>query len=213
MNFFGSKQQSNVHNNSNPSNNDGTKSTNRVGGNVFFPNFSTQMATPTTAVSSNSYAMGTTGITSENVISQMKAMHEPAEQQQSSSISKPGIITTPAKDDVSYSSSSDTSRQVTSSSTTTTNSNVAKANSLHPMSVSNKSANVTNSATTTGPGTDIPRGKLEVTIVEAKNLFTISNDSEPVSYTHLDVYKRQIYALEKAWNMSQKSIIELIKFL
>ncbi|CCC67202.1 hypothetical protein NCAS_0A06440 [Naumovozyma castellii] len=222
MNFFGSKQQSNVHNNSNPSNNDGTKSTNRVGGNVFFPNFSTQMATPTTAVSSNSYAMGTTGITSENVISQMKAMHEPAEQQQSSSISKPGIITTPAKDDVSYSSSSDTSRQVTSSSTTTTNSNVAKANSLHPMSVSNKSANVTNSATTTGPGTDIPRGKLEVTIVEAKNLFTISNDSEPyvvctfessefISNGPESVSNAKSPGSNKAWNSGLPVIKEYLK--
>lgn len=79
MNFFGSRAgNAGDSENRNSSNNSSAASQAPVSnmGSGFFPSFTSQTATPTTAVSQNSYAMGTTGITSENVLSHMKAMND-----------------------------------------------------------------------------------------------------------------------------------------
>lgn len=182
MNFFGSKLSSHSGGTDSEEKNGsnlgvgGNTSSHKTAGNMgtgFMPNFTSQTATPTTAVSQNSYAMGTTGIASENVLSQMKAMND-------HSPSLPNHSTNPAGVTVS----------LTAADQTQVNSDVAGTISREQqkpvvkqdeVSVSSSNSNTTFSSgmKSTVLDTGIPRGNLIVTIVEAKNLLSRSSSSQP----------------------------------
>ncbi|KAL3231796.1 Serine/threonine-protein kinase SCH9 [Nakaseomyces bracarensis] len=184
MNFFGSKQP-----NSQGSGGSNPNKHIHSAGNGFFPSFTSQTATPTTAVSANSYAMGTTGIASEDVISRMKAMNSDAAakaQAQAQSQAqqapadngvvpnkivigvndKPAIITT-NYDDKNTQTARDGGDQ-----------GPVDYLSPSPVQLPSKSSNEDSSSQSSGEN-DIPRGKLEVTIIEARNLRTVSTESLP----------------------------------
>lgn len=143
MNFFGMKTQ--------PQNTGSDRSKSTMTG--LFPTFTSQTATPTTAISGNSYAIGTTGLgtdNQENVLNQMKAI----DNQQS----------------IHYNHSSTGS--CLSHLQQSQNNNGLSASPSYPSSALGV-------ADTNAPQTDVPRGKLKVTIVEARNLLTRSAQSRP----------------------------------
>lgn len=154
MNFFGSKVSQQQAQNPNQSNS-GSINKNNQNSNAFIPNFTSHTATPTTAVSSSSYAMGITGIASDNIISQMKSINHDN--------NSTGFI---SKQENNHNKNiSQLSRQA-----------VNLNDSLNNTNVSAPTINVTE---TTGPEADIPMGKLDVTIIEAKSLLTRSGASQP----------------------------------
>ncbi|XDT45391.1 C2 domain profile [Nakaseomyces glabratus] len=180
MNFFGSKSHhpsSQGSSNSNSSSN-GNKHALGSAGNGFFPSFTSQTATPTTAVSSSSYAMGTTGVASEDVISRMKAMNEPAKTStQGNNVNqkivigvndKPAIITTGPEEQSTRDEQKHGSEPQFRTDTHLTPS---------PVQLEQSSSSRTDSSSS--GENDIPRGKLEVTIIEARGLSTISENSLP----------------------------------
>lgn len=179
MNFFGSKSSSaNPGDDSDTRNSsNGSSSTIKMAGNAgtgFFPNFTSQTATPTTAVSQNSYAMGTTGIASENVLSHMKAMND----------SKPTTSVTLGTHQTTPPPTTSNSQFLNVSKNPPDLSDAPAANESIDQQTASSAVRRTNSTATnkmdsTGLGTNIPRGSLTVTIVEAKDLLTRSSTSQP----------------------------------
>lgn len=214
MNFFGSNKvantgdgnhrngngnnnNSNDNNNNNNNNNINNGSTHSIGSTVssnlgagFFPSFTSQTATPTTAVSQNSYAMGTTGVTSENVLSQMKAMNGG---------DAPGV--TFASTTTSQLSSQFSQNDAAMQETRVTK--VQEQQEQHPQEqqqlapphIQHQNQNQpqvhhltlptsgvgtrSEGASSTGLETEVPLGSLTVTIVEARNLLTRSSTAQP----------------------------------
>ncbi|EDO14526.1 hypothetical protein Kpol_265p1 [Vanderwaltozyma polyspora DSM 70294] len=168
MNFFGSKSSSSGQGNQQQS----TKNNN-----AFFPKFASHTATPTTALSSNSYAMGTTGIASENVISQMKAMNTENGNINQSNHQNNHLQPIGNAGNSSHSHSHHHEKII--------NNDVEKSNlssqlnNMDRLSPNTDSVRTVTTPQSTGPDTDIPRGKLELTIVEARNLLTRSSNSQP----------------------------------
>lgn len=146
---------------------------------AFFTNFTLQTATPTTAISQDLYAMGTTGITSENALFQMKSMNNGISSVNNNNSNTPTIITTSQEETNAGNVHGDTggnslqnSEDDNFSSSSTTKCLLSSTSSL---SINQREA----AAAAYGPDTDIPRGKLEVTIIEARDLVTRSKDSQP----------------------------------
>lgn len=181
----------------------------------FFPSFASQTAIPTTAISASSFAVGTTGVTSETVLSHMKAMN-------GSSVTTATLTTSYAhlegpqyrpetptevsnlvssfnqkieldKDTASAEGSTATSSRLTPDYHRVRDSSIPpeaqpseqvqtqvqpqiQLQETHEISVP---STATTLATSTGPDSDIPRGKLKVTIVEARNLLTIAPECQP----------------------------------
>ncbi|CAR29099.1 hypothetical protein ZYGR_0Z00200 [Zygosaccharomyces rouxii] len=209
MNFFGSNKVastgdsdsrngdsingSDSNNNGNNNNNNG--SANHIGttlssnlGTGFFPSFTSQTATPTTAVSQNSYAMGTTGVTSENVLSHMKAMNEGGD--------------APGATFQSTTSSSQLSSQFPQNDSGMQETRLAKGQQqqqqpplpqqqqqqrqhlnqaqVHHLTLpTGGDSTRLGGASSTGLETEVPLGSLTVTIVEARNLLTRSATAQP----------------------------------
>ncbi|CCK72872.1 serine/threonine protein kinase SCH9 KNAG_0M00190 [Huiozyma naganishii CBS 8797] len=206
MNFFG--------NNKHPQST-GNPAGDAQGHNGFLPKFASQTATPTIAISSHSYAMGTTGVTTENVISQMKLMNDddgnydgsgnagqhqaPSTQQQPGAASQqqyeyrdtvrsdpmgqqnPAIVIT------GQNNGSDQAKQNYSAK----ESLVHVSNSYrNNKTLSHRDATISQgdctdvatrglSTAAAGPTSGIPRGKLEVTIIQGKNILTKNATSQP----------------------------------
>ncbi|CAI4530312.1 CQS_1a_G0024440.mRNA.1.CDS.1 [Saccharomyces cerevisiae] len=146
---------------------------------ALFTNFTLQTATPTTAISQDLYAMGTTGITSENALFQMKSMNNGISSVNNNNSNTPTIITTSQEETNAGNVHGDTggnslqnSEDDNFSSSSTTKCLLSSTSSL---SINQREA----AAAAYGPDTDIPRGKLEVTIIEARDLVTRSKDSQP----------------------------------
>ncbi|AET41290.1 serine/threonine protein kinase SCH9 Ecym_7473 [Eremothecium cymbalariae DBVPG len=153
--------------------------------NGFFPSFTTHTATPTTALSENSYAMGTTGLHSgsqEDVLTHMKAMnrqdsyyqghyregqqlhqhgHQHQEYQRQRQFSQPELQTF--------------------SQSTAVSVHTSPVSQIQSPSSKAPSAPVTTSelTDTAAPETGIPRGKLKVTIIQARGLLTCSDQTQP----------------------------------
>ncbi|CAI1739155.1 hypothetical protein SEUBUCD646_0O03730 [Saccharomyces eubayanus] len=144
---------------------------------TLFTNFTLQTATPTTAISQDLYAMGTTGITSENVLFQMKSMNDgisSANNNNSNNNNAPTIITTLQEEANAGNATASTggnSEDDNYSSSSTTKCLLSSTSSL--------SINQREATSGYGPDTDVPRGKLEVTIIEARDLVTRSKSSQP----------------------------------
>ncbi|EJS43528.1 sch9p [Saccharomyces arboricola H-6] len=181
-------QDNGNNNGSNTGNNDGypckrvPNGTSTLSNNgALFTNFTLQTATPTTAISQDLYAMGTTGITSENALFQMKSMNDgtsPAinNHNHSNNNNTPTIVTTSQEENSTTNATAggnslQNSEDDNFSSSSTTKCLLSSTSSL--------SINQREAASAYGPDTDIPRGKLEVTIVEARDLVTRSKTSQP----------------------------------
>ena len=203
MNFFGKQQQQGQ------TNQQQTKiSINTSQG--FFPKFGSQTATPTTAVSSNSYAMGTTGLSQENMMN----MNNSPNDANNNNINQNEIM---SRDTMNEDINMDISMGNTQNNTN--NNNINNKNNMHPgynardsltqMSnhgkklttnnsnlhlqlqqqqqqqqmqgnVKNNLASIISPKQTSYPDSDsIPRGKLEVTIIEARNLSIRKDNAEP----------------------------------
>ncbi|SCU91871.1 LAFA_0F06370g1_1 [Lachancea sp. 'fantastica'] len=146
--------------------------------NGLFPTFTTQTATPTTAVSENSYAMGTTGLASAQsdvALAQMKTMSNQSEVQP-----QPNKVTyqdslqahlAPVQPPVPPSGYSvqqpnqTTGRQQTSAGTSDGN--------------ASEERDVVTNLKSDPQETGVPRGRLEVSIAEAQGLLTRSSRSQP----------------------------------
>lgn len=179
MNFFGSKSSSanTDESDSKSSSTSGNNST--VGRNAgFFPNFTSQTATPTTAVSQSAYAMGTTGILSEDVLAHMKAMNDgtPGPPGINASSVTPGNSSTgtvPLGD----SHSAKGPRAATQAAKKPVD---HLAPNHHDMASSTLGKQVGNhNIDSANLEAGVPRGTLTVTIVEAKGLLTASMQSQP----------------------------------
>ncbi|SCU80574.1 LANO_0B00584g1_1 [Lachancea nothofagi CBS 11611] len=145
----------------------------RLASNGLFPNFTSQTATPTTAVCDNSYAMGTTGLASnqpENALTQMKSMschsdlHLQAsknQDQQYSHLAPPSAVNPNFSSQLSQQAS-----QLVPSTESSNGSTEEERDALAKLESET-------------PETGIPRGRLEVTIAEARGLLTRSNQSLP----------------------------------
>lgn len=156
MNFFGGKAQQTS---------DKPKSTT----NGFFPGFTSQTATPTTALSENSYAMGTTGLAStapEDVLLQMKAMnnhqHQHQQQQQQQQHTATGV--------------GESTSQLSHLHQQPQSHLQVPSNSSQQPPVLHEATGIIDDATPEG---NVPRGKLKVTIVEARSLLTRSSQPQP----------------------------------
>lgn len=176
MNFFGSKSSSGNPDESDIKNGPIGGSGSTVSRSGFFPNFKSQTATPTTAVSQSAYAMGTTGISSEDVLAHMKAMND-------------GGSGAPGANDSPVPAGSENSGVVSldkaqlaegsrpAASATKKPATALSAN--HPDSAATayekQAANIDSASLKAG----VPRGSLTVTIVEAKGLLTASTQSQP----------------------------------
>ncbi|QLL32478.1 hypothetical protein HG536_0C06470 [Torulaspora globosa] len=168
MNFFGSKSSGNADEGDSKHGSSGNSSTNMNRGSGFFPGFTSQTATPTTAVSQSAYAMGTTGIPSENLLSHMKAMNDGTSGGNAVAGSTAEIA--PAVSEQEY---------------------VRQSNEPAPAAHKAVSPPVEHLAAPVGKpaggkrigsktlNADVPRGTLTVTIVEAKGLLTASMESQP----------------------------------
>ncbi|CAB4254432.1 similar to Saccharomyces cerevisiae YHR205W SCH9 Protein kinase involved in transcriptional activation of osmostress-responsive genes [Maudiozyma barnettii] len=201
MNFFGKQQQQ-------QSQSQQTKiSINTSQG--FFPKFGSQTATPTTAVSQNSYAMGTTGLSQD---ASNTNTNSTTTINNNSMMDQQQMMNLDAIND-------DIDMDVTMNNNTTNNNNIPYNNnnnnhnsnkpsgynardSLAQMSnhqkklqgnnsnlhlqlqqqnnIKNNLAAIISPKETSYPDSDsIPRGKLEVTIIEARNLSTRKDGAEP----------------------------------
>ncbi|SCU91727.1 LAME_0E13608g1_1 [Lachancea meyersii CBS 8951] len=188
MNFFGAKgfgaqQDQGVSNQQAPAQyqqqQQGSQSEKpKLSTNGLFPNFTTQTATPTTAVSENSYAMGTTGLASTQsdiALAQMKSMStqsdlrsqafKGSEQQASQSNLAPVSPSFPSSSHNSQYLQPSNGHKVHSAGT-------SEGNTSEECDV------MTNLESDTRE-TGIPRGRLEVTIAEAQGLLTRSSHSQP----------------------------------
>lgn len=145
MNFFGGKNQQVS---------EKPKTTNG-----FFPSFTSQTATPTTALSENSYAMGTTGLASgapENALSQMKVMSSQTEQQ---SFNEPQMHFSHVLQQGQHPEDSQMRSNLPANGT---------ANQTEASLMEHEPSHY-----------NVARGQLVVTIVEARDLLTRSNQSQP----------------------------------
>lgn len=145
----------------------------KLASNGLFPSFTSQTATPTTAVCDSSYAMGTTGLVSnqpENALTHMKTMssqselhlHTPKHQEHQEH----------QTENLAPSTSADFSSQLSQQASqldSTGSAGTDAGNERDAMSILETSA----------PETGIPRGRLEVTIAEARDLLTRSSQSQP----------------------------------
>lgn len=193
----GNSQNGNNNNNNNNGNNNNSinnGSMNSMGatltsnlGTGFFPSFTSQTATPTTAVSQNSYAMGTTGVTSENVLSQMKAMNDTGEASgatfQSTTISQLSAQF-PRNDFAGQETriSKGQQQQQQQQQQQTTSQHPQRQNQpqvQHLTLPTGGGNNRPEGASSTGLETEGPLGTLTVTIVEARNLLTRSSTAQP----------------------------------
>ena len=185
MNFFGTNNKSEQNINTTSS------SSHSSGG--FYPKFASQRAIPTIALSSNSYAMGTTGINTEPVMSQMNLQETLKNNSSNSQFSNgnnnygTNISSNSGNNSFNMTDSS-TGRYSAKESLTNASCGYQQKNNMstatqkpqtHLNSI--KYGQMTTAATTTGePTSGVPRGKLEVTIVEAKNLLSTRNSySQP----------------------------------
>ena len=185
MNFFGTNNKSEQNINTTSS------SSHSSGG--FYPKFASQRAIPTIALSSNSYAMGTTGINTEPVMSQMNLQETLKNNSSNSQFSNgnnnygTNISSNSGNNSFNMTDSSN-GRYSAKESLTNASCGYQQKNNMstatqkpqtHPNSI--KYGQMTTAATTTGePTSGVPRGKLEVTIVEAKNLLSTRNSySQP----------------------------------
>ncbi|CAL9736934.1 serine/threonine-protein kinase Sch9p [Monosporozyma servazzii] len=223
MNFFGTNSKSQQEQ-------QGGNSVSSSNGGGFYPKFASQRAIPTIALTSNSYAMGTTGINTEPVISQMNLQNGNIQQNsinnnntnnnynnnnnnynnnnnpninnnnninnqsfnndnhmESNNINNNNYsnnnnnvnMLDPLNAKYSAKQSLANASQSYKSSTQTTPSMMSSTNQGAHLGVSKSSKVNTATTTTSGPSSGIPRGKLEVTIVEAKNLLTRNSNSQP----------------------------------
>ncbi|KAG0668629.1 Serine/threonine-protein kinase [Maudiozyma exigua] len=180
----------------------------------FFPKFGSQTATPTTAVSSNSYAMGTTGLSQENMMDMNNSSTNANNNNNNNNdnINQNEIM---GRDTM----NEDINMDISMGNNTLNNNNNNTKNNLHPgynsardsltqMSnhgkklttnnsnlhlqlqqqqqqqlqgnVKNNLASIISPKETSYPDSDsIPRGKLEVTIIEARNLSIRKDNAEP----------------------------------
>ncbi|CCE62173.1 hypothetical protein TPHA_0C00160 [Tetrapisispora phaffii CBS 4417] len=161
MNFFTSKSKDKYKNSDMANEN---KHNNTSG---FFP-MTSQAGTPTTAISSSSYAMGTTSaIPSQHVISPIRTVNK-----------ENVTATTTSANSTQDSNRSNIGRSISQLSNNINNLNLVQVQDMvNEEGQDSEGANF--SAQASGPTTDIPRGKLEVTIIEARNLLTRSKDAEP----------------------------------
>lgn len=140
----------------------------KIASNGLFPSFTSQTATPTTAVCDNSYAMGTTGLTSnqpENALSQMKNMSSQSELHlQAAKYQEQQHLAPPTATGF----TSQHSQQASQLDMTNAASTEA-ARKRDAMAVLKSGA----------PETGVPRGRLDVTISEARELLTRSDQSQP----------------------------------
>ncbi|CAL9728270.1 serine/threonine-protein kinase Sch9p [Monosporozyma unispora] len=216
MNFFSTtnKQQQQQQQQQSGNNNQSTTSNNAGSG--FYPKFASQPPIPTIALSSNSYAMGTTGINTEPVISQMNLQN--SNNQRNSNINTNNNLNNQSYNDInqqqhkiddhlgmnninnnnnnnnnnninmidqsnakysakqSLANASQSYKKTTQTPPPTTSFNNSNASHL---GISKSTKLSTATTTTSAPSSGIPRGKLEVTIVEAKNLLTRNSNSQP----------------------------------
>lgn len=183
MNFFGANNKSQQNGNSISS------TSNNSGG--FYPKFTSQRAIPTIALSSNSYAIGTTGINTESVMSQMNIQETIQNNNHNLQFINgdnnygTNMQSNPSNNNFNLTDSSNgrySAKQSLTSATYGYQQNDIPTTTQESQSHLNvaKSNPITTAATTTGgPSSGIPRGKLEVTIVEAKNLSTRKSYSQP----------------------------------
>lgn len=210
MNFFSTKQHYQQQQQQTNQNQFGSNLTKIPSNNGFFPNFTSQTATPTTALSQSSYAMGTTGI-SQDDSSSCDTHNENTDNTNNSSSNQENNNTINDNNTQNNNNShfytndqynnhilghnnqnkinnnneninttahyknSKLTNEFSAKQSLTNVSNNYKNYSQH----SSANTNSTTTTTSTGPSSGIPRGKLEVTIVEAKNLSTRNNESQP----------------------------------
>lgn len=178
MNFFGSKASSaNADESDKNSYTTGSSSTlGRNGG--FFPNFTAQTATPTTAVSQSAYAMGTTGISAENVLTHMKAMNDGTPSTPGTNGSSVGLSGDGASVASQENSRFEQGPQVAPVKKPVVNvTSVPEQRDAAPGKTVGEVSN--NNIESASLEAGVPRGSLTVTIVEAKGLLTASTQSQP----------------------------------
>ncbi|SCU78904.1 LADA_0A08460g1_1 [Lachancea dasiensis] len=183
INFFGTKSVESQAQNNDQGRLDGTKppplqlQQQNMQSNGLFPSFTAQTATPTTALCDNSYAMGTTGLASnqpETALTQMKSMSSqselhlqamkfPDQQQQDIPSLRPASANGNVK----------TFPQLSQQA----NQHVPSAGSSNGSTTEQRDA--ISSLDSDPAETGIPRGRLEVTIAEAQGLLTRSSQSQP----------------------------------
>ncbi|QLQ79998.1 hypothetical protein HG537_0C06470 [Torulaspora globosa] len=166
MNFFGSKSSGTGDEGDSKHSSSGNSSTNMNRGSGFFPGFTSQTATPTTAVSQSAYAMGTTGIPSENLLSHMKAMNDGTSGENTVGGSGVGIGSAMAQQECLRRSNEPA--QAVHRAVSPPVEHLAAPVGKHGNGKRIGSLNA-----------DVPRGTLTVTIVEAKGLLTASMESQP----------------------------------
>ncbi|CCF56996.1 hypothetical protein KAFR_0B06980 [Kazachstania africana CBS 2517] len=189
MNFFGSKNESNP--DSTKNNNANLRLNINTSNNAYFPKFTAQTATPTTAISQNLYAIGTTGlagINNESPLSQGDNNNglTAATNNPQVLISQPTSSSTyTAKESLTQVSHGYSSLS-SGSSTMTNHSNIQQHHDTKDTgTLSSRLHNGQPEATATtfakgsDADTDIPRGRLEVTIIQARNLSIRTTNSQP----------------------------------
>ncbi|CEP65034.1 serine/threonine protein kinase SCH9 LALA0_S18e00232g [Lachancea lanzarotensis] len=146
--------------------------------NGLFPTFTTQTATPTTAVSENSYAMGTTGLASTQsdiALAQMKTMsnQKEAQSQPTKAQYHDSSQSHLSPDQPPFPSSEYKDEQL--GHTTREQQLCAKTSDGNTSEERDVVTNLKSDPQETG----VPRGRLEVRIAEAQGLFTRSSQSQP----------------------------------
>ncbi|GMM54676.1 serine/threonine protein kinase [Maudiozyma humilis] len=190
MNFFGNKQQQQQQ---------GAPKITINTAQGFFPKFGSQTATPTTAVSQNSYAMGTTGLSQDNMVGMNGSATSPNANQQMQQ-----------QPEMSEDVNMDYMHGMQESYANNNNGMVANAYGQMPMGMKAKESlsqmstkqkrfetnaslqqqqqgairdhltTIVSPKQSSYPDPDsIPRGKLEITIIEARGLSIRSGNSEP----------------------------------
>ena len=156
----------------------------------FFPKFTSQRAIPTIALSPNSYAMGTTGINTEPVMSHMnlqESIHGNSHDSQFiNSNSNYGANNPSISSNNSYDMIDSSTGRYSAKQSLTNASYGYQQNGMSTVTQESQShltvpdpEQITATTTTGSPSSGIPRGKLEVTIIEAKNLSIRSSYSQP----------------------------------
>ncbi|EHN02000.1 Sch9p [Saccharomyces cerevisiae x Saccharomyces kudriavzevii VIN7] len=149
---------------------------------ALFTNFTLQTATPTTAISQDLYAMGTTGITSENALFQMKSMNDgisPANNSNNNNNNDPPTIITTLQGEANAGNANTNTGGNSSQNCADDNFSSSSTTKCLLSSTSSLSISQREAAAAYGPDTDVPRGKLQVTIIEARDLVTRSKNSQP----------------------------------
>lgn len=199
MNFFSHK----LHHRNNDDQqqaNPGVANGNRAAPTKFYPKFTTYAATPTTAVSDNSYVMGTTtyphdqeedsgsqGLSSAN--HGFQSVHSGGAE----NVDKPPVIISSPSDVSSGLSAKESLTQASSAFTPPSSSAAQKKGTfssnihlqLHSQQAQPSGQHQRQEVTqatlsqSSGPDADIPRGKLEVDIIKARGLLTRSDTTQP----------------------------------